>query len=76
MIPDTILVLIINNSFLLAAAIAKYLADSNCTKFLCCGAIEIDDLQHINTSNKKDADVIIDSMTSTIQHPVTIGENK
>lgn len=70
-LSETLLVLIINNAFVLAGAGFKYLADSNCTKFICCrGALEIDDIKHANSDLKKEADFTIDSMNSTIRQPI------
>lgn len=77
MLSETLLVLIINNSFLLTGTAIKYLADSNCTKFICCrGALEIDELKHLNSEGKKEADATIEQMGSMVSHPMPLGEAK
>jgi hypothetical protein len=46
-LSETLAVLIINNSFILAGALIKYIGSSECMKFMCCrGGIEIRDLHH------------------------------
>lgn len=77
MISETILVLLINNSFLLAGAIAKYIADSECMKLIFCGkALTVEGLHHTNSHLKEEADEAIDNMASTVRRPIQIIETK
>ena len=76
MVSEAILMLIVNNSFILAGACVRYLGDSTCMKMLCCrGALEIDDLRHENSKLKRDADNAINSLSSTQQTPVQMNMN-
>lgn len=76
-LSEAMTLLIINNSFILVGAVCKYIADSNCIKFLCCkGAIEVDGLSHINSETKQEADTMINSLVSTVVQPVNIGQPK
>lgn len=78
-ISETLAVLIINNAFILVGGIVKYLADSNCTRFICCkGAVEVEDLRHMNSELKKQADMELDTMTSTVNRaiPMSHGQEK
>ncbi len=64
------ILLIINNSFILAGAVVKYIADSSCLKLKCClGALEIEQLEHTNSELKQEADIALDTMASTAHHP-------
>lgn len=72
-ISETLAVLIINNAFILGGAVVKYLADSDCMKLVCCkGMLKIENLHHINSEAKHEADETINTMQSTITHPITI----
>lgn len=72
-ISETLVALIINNSFILAGALAKYIGDSECVKLVCCkGMLKIENLHHINSEAKHEADETINTMQSTITHPITI----
>lgn len=62
---EAILLLIVNNSFILAGAIVKYFADSQCLRFTCCRAVEVEQLTHRNSDAREDADRDIERMSTT-----------
>jgi hypothetical protein len=54
-LSETLAVLIINNSFILAGALIKYIGSSECMKFMCCrGGIEIRDLHHAHICHHRE----------------------